>query len=342
MTANEDLLDMAIRHAIALERFKSYEARAIVKMLREEVYVHLLDAVRARLLKIGDRGFDLGPATTNRLQRMADVVKDFTRAGYATVWKQLTADLRQFAMTEAKWQVGAMDRAVPFEIDFTTPSATTMRAAIYSKPLKGRFLKDWFMELEKDTAKGVTTAIRVGLAEGQTINQMAGAVNDFLFTKRRHAVSIVRTAVTHVSAHARESTYEANDDLAKKVQWVSTLDARTTPICMGRDGKTFPVGEGPRPPAHMQCRSTTVPVLASWKELGIDAKDIDPKFRASMDGKVPASMTYGEWLKKQPKGIQVEALGKRRAELFRSGELSVDRFADEQGRLLSLDELGKQ
>ena len=58
--------------------------------------------------------------------------------------------------------------------------------------------------------------------------------------------------------------------MIKGVAWVSTLDGRTSPICQARDGIVFPVSSGPRPPAHPNCRSTTAPVLRTWKELGVD------------------------------------------------------------------------
>lgn len=43
---------------------------------------------------------------------------------------------------------------------------------------------------------------------------------------------------------------------------------------------------------------------------------------------VPANQTYYEWLKGQDPDFQKEAIGKTRAELLRSGELSAERFAE--------------
>jgi hypothetical protein len=108
---------------------------------------------------------------------------------------------------------------------------------------------------------------------------------------------------------------------------------------MSLDGTTYPVDQGPRPPAHHQCRSTTVPVVKSWKELGIDLKEAPPGTRASMNGQVPSKLTYPQWLKRQPAAIQREALGPTRAALFRSGRLTIDRFVDQRGRPLSLKQI---
>jgi len=137
-------------------------------------------------------------------------------------------------------------------------------------------------------------------------------------------------------------TFEANSDIVKGVQVVATLDTRTCETCMAEDGKVYNVGEGVRSPLHPGCRCTITPILKSWQELGIPAKDIDAGTRASMDGQVPASMTYGEWLEGQPRDVQDEALGPTRAEMFRSGEVTIDRFTDDKGRPMTLEQIRRR
>ena len=55
--------------------------------------------------------------------------------------------------------------------------------------------------------------------------------------------------------------YKNNDDLINHYEWISTLDSRTSDICIGLDGNIYPVGKGRLPPAHFNCRSTTAPIL---------------------------------------------------------------------------------
>ena len=61
------------------------------------------------------------------------------------------------------------------------------------------------------------------------------------------------------------------------------------------------------------CRSTTVPVI-NYKELGFSPPP--PARRASMAGQVPANESYGEWLKKQPRTVQADALGPGKVAYF--------------------------
>jgi hypothetical protein len=101
----------------------------------------------------------------------------------------------------------------------------------------------------------------------------------------------------------------------------------------------FPIDSGPRPPAHIGCRSCIIPVVKSWRQLGIDADEVPAGTRASMNGQVADSITYPQWLKRQSVAVQNDALGVTRATLFRNGGLSVDRFVDKTGREYTLDEL---
>jgi hypothetical protein len=97
---------------------------------------------------------------------------------------------------------------------------------------------------------------------------------------------------------------------------------------------------GQRPPAHFNCRSTTVPVLKSLKELGLSEREFSTSTRASMNGQVSAKETYSTWFAKQDDKFQKSVLGKGRYELYKSGQVQLDKFAD-NGRTMTLAQLGK-
>lgn len=75
---------------------------------------------------------------------------------------------------------------------------------------------------------------------------------------RRDAEAVTRTAVSYVANRARQKVYNANADIVKKLQYVATLDSRTTLICAWRDGKIYDLGKEPTIPAHFRCRSVLV------------------------------------------------------------------------------------
>src|SRR5690606_7244178 len=115
----------------------------------------------------------------------------------------------------------------------------------------------------------------------------------------REAETLVRTAVHQIANHAAVITYNQNDDIVERVEWLATLDDRTCPRCGLLDGQTWRLDDPALryPPEHPICRCTTIPVLAG----------------------VPHSPreNYDEWLADQPPEMQDRILGKTRAEYYR-------------------------
>lgn len=357
LSASERSLDAAVRHAIDIRRWGLTEERRVVAFLKQDVYPDITAKVQRELDRISFSGGRVSRRSLARYQRMQDDVRVLVRAGFATVHDSSSAELLELAKMEAEWQAIAMRRAIPADIQLslTRPAIPVLRAIARNDPIHGRTLRDWYAGISRDTWTGIESQMNIGISQGESIPQLirrvrgtkaAGFKDGVYEVSTRNARAIVRTAGTHVSARARELTYADNDDVVEEVQYVATLDARTTDICASLDGRTFPIGEGPRPPMHMNCRSTTVPVFKSWKELGIDAKEISGDTRASMNGQVPASLTYNDWLKRMDRSpktrhIVDEALGRGRAKLFREG-VPMTRFVDSQHRPLTIAGIRKR
>lgn len=111
-------------------------------------------------------------------------------------------------------------------------------------------------------------------------------------------------------------------------------------------GSGIELGKGPLPPAHPNCRSSIVPVTKSWRELGVDLDGLPPGMRSSVDGPVDGSLSYYEWLKRQPPAFVEEALGPTRAALFLKGGIDAEEFArlqlDRNFQPLTLEELRRK
>lgn len=340
MSVNQDIQDAVIRHMVFISRLQNGEAAKIGRVIQDAIpSIEREIADRVSRMRAGSR---MGKMRLKQLRAMRDELLSMIQA---TEWARiLSADMRSLALTEATWLVRMLERTVPAElgIKFTRPPAQLLRSIVSSKPFDGKVLSQWTAGVNRSTVDRVSRVVNAGLVRGDDVGTMSQAVRAQLGTTKAQAQAVTRTAVNHVSTAAREETYQENEDVVSSVKWVATLDTRTSPICIALDGKVFPVDEGPRPPAHFNCRSTTVPVLKSWKELGIDAKELSPSTRASMDGQVPADMTYGEWLRKQSAEVQDEVLGPGKAALFRKGELDVSDLVDDNLRPLSLRELRRK
>lgn len=340
-TVNNELFSFSVRHQIGLTRYSTSTVKKMVGMLNR-TQVRILDQI-ARM-DIGDGG----SFSQARLDALLEAVQRISDEGNRVLAGSLDEDIRDLGDHEGELNSRALKKTIPVKVVIAEPSADQIYAAVSSRPFQGKLLNEWYSNLAVSSRAPIMEALRQGYVEGRTTDQIirdlrgtrAAKYTDGLLQQPRRSVErTVRTALNHTANIAREQVYKANDDIVKGVQWVSTLDTRTSDECIALDGKVFPPDSGPRPPAHLNCRSTTTPVVKSWKELGFDIDELSEGTRASMDGEVPASMTYGTWLAGQSKGVQDEVLGPTRAALFRDGGLTVDKFVDEAGRSLTLDQL---
>jgi len=342
---NTVLRDAMVEHQINLTRYSNATVRKIIALLNR-----IEPDLVAQIVK-NDPTEVSGSYSDKRIEKMIAALRDILKAAYKHVGGILRTDLLDLATYEAEFQADLFRHVIPVDFEIVAPTAEMLKTAVDARPFQGALLKEWVKGLEDGTAKRLRDAVRMGYVEGESVGKMVQRVrgtraqgyrDGVLETSRRGAEAMVRTAVNHTASRAREDVYSANPDLVKSVRWVSTLDSRTSAVCRGRDGKIYPVGSGPRPPAHINCRSTTVPVTKSFRDLGIDLDEVPASTRATMDGQVPEGLTYSDWLRKKPAAFQDDILGKAKGKLFRNGDIDLDRFVDRAGREYTLDELRRR
>lgn len=209
-------------------------------------------------------------------------------------------------------------------------------------------LEAWAERLAVGYAQRVVSTAAQSIREGKNAMQAVEAMQASGLTanQQRNLVTLTHQAITAISADAREAMARQNEDLIRFRLWLSTLDNKTSPMCIVRDHVLYTIalpvvpindgdpdyGAGPGK-LHWRCRSTEVWVLKDATDLGLKGKS-----RASLDGEVPATMNYRQWLAKASPDVQEEVLGITRADLLRSGKYKVEDFFDD-GRMLRLSEL---
>jgi hypothetical protein len=354
-SANELLLDAEIAHQVDLQKYSNGVVRRMIGILNKadtDLFVQLMLA----LDEVGPDSF-----TVERLDAMLASVRALNARAYQQVGAELTEEMRDLVEYEGGFQLQLFRQALPVQISLSSVSAEVVYAAAMARPFQGRLLREWASSIEADRMARIRDTVRIGYVEGlptpEIVRRVRGtrarAYEDGIIQiDRRNAEAVVRTAISHTAGTTRDRFYEANGDLIKALNWASTLDGRTSEICRLRDGKHYhpqthaPIGHklpylGGPGRAHWQCRSSGVPVLKSWKELGAaaDVEQFSQTTRASLDGQVPADMTYGQWLKKQSAAMQDRVLGPTRGALFRRGGIELERFANDKGQWLTLDQL---
>jgi SPP1 gp7 family putative phage head morphogenesis protein len=332
-TANERLLDLTISHALLVERWKAHEVRRIVRLLDREVLPDLAARIGARLASIATRGFDAGPSTTSRLEYLFADLREFAKQLRIRLAEETGATFFAFAKGEADALVRSIRSAAPM-VTVVTPSASTIRAVAFSRPLQGKVLREWWQDQERSLRDNVGRQIRIGLMQGESSEGIVRRVRAIWPAERHRIATMVRTAVNHISTQARQATFEENADLLQGIEWVTALDTRACPVCAANDGQVFPVDSGPRPPAHHGCRCSVAPALKSAAALGL--KGIDGATRASMDGQVPEAVKFPDWLERQSVERQNAVLGVGRARLYRAGKLDLEDMVDVAGGIIPL------
>ena len=205
---------------------------------------------------------------------------------------------------------------------------TAKRGSDISLP-NGKTVQKAFRGISEDSGSRLSKAIRLGVLEGETLPQIVrrlkgpnlsfastpqnsialrSALKDSegMLLANKQIQTIVRTSVNQVQNAASQAVYAANKNITGKYQYVATLDARTSSICQRLDGQIFKYEQGPVPPQHFNCRSTTVPVIED-----VDFPPSALETRPSATGRVPQNTNYANWLKDNP-SIQEEVLGKKK------------------------------
>jgi len=214
-----------------------------------------------------------------------------------------------------------------------TFSLTAAQGAVITLP-NGQVIEKAFRGLAESQAEMFSQVVRQGLLTGEptqdiarrlvgrlqfgqpamSVKQLQLAGGQLTNAANHQVITLVRTSINQVANAASQQVYEANQDITKKYRYVATLDTRTSAICRALDGREFEYGKGPKPPQHFNCRSTTVAVI-DYDNLPFDPPSRGE--RAAQGGAVPADQSYGQWLAKQSKSVQEQALGKSKVPYFK-------------------------
>lgn len=248
MSANEYLIDASTRHQIMLQRLSGgafNKLKPILEQLQKDVKARLRD--------------DPTDFQMHRLTALSADIQALFDAANAEVSKQLNLDLEEFIPYETDFQYRMLGNAVTTEltlpaVEQVVAAVTTAKAELISGKKVQHLTISEMVETLGSKPKTIENRIRAGIIEGKSVDQM---VRDIMCiadqVNKRDARTIVRTAFNLAGSEARRAVNEANSDVLIGEKWISTLDGRTSDVCMGLDGKTFAVGEGRYPPAHMNC-----------------------------------------------------------------------------------------
>lgn len=327
MAISSESQDIAVRRQVTLEGLKSGQIKTYEKFLKK-----IDKGIRLQLTKSEITSFG-----RDRLRKQLKSTREYLDDIYSEWEEEYAGELMELAQMEADFEAVALSKVAPDGFSFSVPAAGQLETAVRTQPLSvrgpngGNLLKPFIKDFSSTQKNQIVGAIRQGYYEGRTNAQILRTIrgtkaNKFkdgvLGVSKNHASAIIRTSTQHAASVARFKTWEANDDIIVGYKWVSTLDSRTTQVCRSLDGQIFKIGEGPLPPIHIGCRSTTV------AEFSDDLAFLqDGRTRATFQGRAANDENYYTWLKRQPAEFQDKAIGQTRGKLLRNGGLTSDEFA---------------
>lgn len=139
-----------------------------------------------------------------------------------------------------------------------------------------RFLKTdglkFVTQINTTTRKRLQKTLAAGLEAGEGIDALKQRVRDvYAQADDSRALTIARTEVMRATNFATELAYEQSELVTGK-EWLTALDEKVDEdICAPMDGQIVPLGKSftsgdgfpiDSPPAHPNCRCTTIPVIS--------------------------------------------------------------------------------
>ena len=322
------LADLAITRSLLIHKVANGLSNDIAK-----VYNDIIDGLVS----------DLKSGKPINLKNMNATIKDL-QSRFTPNTDSINSDLSDLAVNEGNYALKSVNTAVGVDIFKKVVPESTMRnilnVSLMSSGNGATTIKGWLKSVEYKSLNDIEKVVKLGVIQGDTNYTIANNLRNRLNMSNIEAQKIVRTATSHISNVAREEVFSANDDVIKGYQKHETLDSRTCLQCASVDGKFYKVNEK-KPPAtlHMNCRGVYVPVLKSFKELGLPFDEIPDGTRSSLDGYVSGKINFDKWIKTKDKTFIKDYLGTSRYELYKNNKLSLSDFVTNKGRILTVKEL---
>jgi len=341
VNANTELYDKTVDRAAMIRRYE--------KMVSDKVFLEL-DGHQIRVDKL-IRDAKLSEGGYRKLRNAID--EELQRT-YKRVYQTSKRSLLDLAGDQLSYTYQSMEAATSKVWRTKRPYAYVGEDIVLNRPLASdKNLAQGWAGVSASERKRLESVIIRGISEGSSVEEIAknirtGNVHNIT---RNQSKALVITSITSVTAQADFEVYKANEKALSGWQYIAVLDSRTTPVCRHRDGEIYGMEDTKYlPPAHFRCRSTTVPVVKSWAELSTlenvaqvrkrNIAKLSPQQLAYYEGRLPTREGYGDWLRRQNKEVQLRHLGsEEKVGLFNSGQLSIDKFADVEGKPVGIRQL---
>ena len=331
----DEIKDLLLTRSLLLQRVSNSLTKDIIN-----AYVSVIDDILAQIAT----GKNINLVNMNKIinELSAKLTPDLT---------SVNDDLVQLGISEASYVANGINGAIGIDLVSKLPTDRTVQKIVNTSLMDGLTISEWLGKQDKAFQETLTKQIRLGVIEGETNPQIVSRLKSALDIKNNNNVkTIVRTAVATVTNQVRMETYKENEDIFKGWEWNATLDSRVRPEHLLLDKSAWSLdGKGlnekgkkykfRQAPDGWNCRCVLLPIVKSFKELGIPLDEVSKGTRSSIDGYVSSNLSASDWFENKSKTFQKEYLGIGRYELYKDGKITLSDLLNQQGRYLSVSEL---
>ena len=207
----------------------------------------------------------------------------------------------------------------------TILSRQAILASVFWVETDGRTLEQHVQRQRAAVERAVQAQVAISVSRGESMVETRERLEKFAFgPARRRAQALAATTANATANEVQLKTFQENPSITDEYRLLVTLDKKTSIICLSYAGedRAYKYGRGPVPPFHCHCRTIIYPVT-------------EPADRAKRpDGEA--------WLRSQNENVQDEVLGKRRAGMWRRGEIGLAELVSGDKTVVTVKELGRK
>lgn len=333
----EDLHKATLEHDIEITKYEqsqNLKAQKKLKELKED-----LTSDVAREFPASEKNIRKKRTATSALAKKATARID---RSFKDLNIETSEDLARFAEVESQFQKNAINQFAGGKIADKTLDREAGKRLLAELSIRGAPSSEWWQRqsasLQNKFKDVIINAYNNNWTPEQTIEAIRGTAergfsDGIMKVAEVQAEALARTSVQTVANASRLATIHENRDVIQDIQWVATLDGRTTTLCRGLNGKRWeipsykPVNHGtpfPGAIAHWRCRSTQIPVTKPWSELPKSKQNlVAEEARANMGEAVISPTSFAGYLKGlSTKELAVLTGDPKIARSFKRGKLS--------------------
>lgn len=340
MTAIQDrkIADALIDYGVDLARYQAGLRKKVlgqIAKMERELVAHLISNEVER-------------ATLAGTERILKGAKEIVEANYDDLATMTNGAMQSVVQVEVSAVMRALEETRK-ALEAPLPKALDKlsdRLLVLGSPSK-----EWWAKQSAGMQFEFGRAVRQGRANGETIQQIVKRIKGsstepgVMGLSRSSATRLTRDLVASTSNQARLETLQENRDILGGMRQLSTLDSKTSEVCIAYSGAEWdmdyePINGNDLPfdggcPRHHNCRSVIVPItLRQMRGEGFRTSQ-----RAAEGGPVRSTITFEEWLNSKSESFQDKTLGVGKAQLWREGKITLRDLLDNEGNALTLQEL---